>query len=302
LVELRDLPRSITQLRATLANASRTFDALKTSKDLSKILSYSKTSLKDIPKEYVGYHFGWRQLYKAVHDLLTEPAKIAGRVNYLQKRSGLPTTHKLRRKFSSQPTVSPPAFFYDSLAPEEYSASQVDASKRETELRMVINLTFDFPKIEIPKFQNKLYLQKLGVYPSFTDLYNLTPWTWLLDWFTGLGNYVSAIDIINTDPSLINWGFITCVSKGETSSIRSSKSDRFYSDRSNGVLTEYTNVVSNVHTSKLFYTYQLRKAIGATYGVKTLAEPTSLTLYQQSILGAILAARTPTRSSIASRG
>lgn len=302
LVELKDLPRSISQLRETTGNLRSTFDSMYKSKDLSKILSYSRTSLKDIPKEYVSYHFGWKQIFKAISDLLDEPAKIAARVNYLEKRSGQPTTHRLRRKIHSDVGVNPPAFFYDSLAPEEYSRTQTDASKRESELRMVINLTFDFPKVSIPRFKRDLFRQKLGAYPSFTDLYNLTPWTWLIDWFTGLGNYVSAMDIINTDPSIVNYGFITCVTRGETSSTHRSKSARLWSEKHDGISVTSDSEVTNTHTSKLLYTFQLRKALGSAYGVKSLAEPTSLTLYQQSILGALLANRTPTRKSPALRG
>lgn len=295
IVELRDFPRTILQFRNTAQNLTRLLDGLaRDTTGLSKILSYSRTSLKDIPKEYLSYHFGYRQMFSAIMDLVDKPLQIAKEVNYLQKRSGQPTTFRRTKKFLTSPTTSPPTFEYDSLSPEEYSRVQSNGLfTRETELKMVINTTFDFPPLEIPKFKRQLFLKKLGAHASITDLYNLTPWTWLLDWFSGIGNYVQAMDTINNDPSLINWGFITSIQKGKCSTMYSSKSDSFSDVRTNGHLVSQTFTKVNLHTSTVEWTYHLRKELGLTYGVKSLQNTASLTTYQKSILGAILTSRTP---------
>lgn len=295
LVELRDLPRTITQFRSTAQNLTRLLDSMHSNTaGLNKILSYSRTSLKDIPKEYLSYHFGYRQVFEAILGLVDKPLQIAKEINYLQKRNGQPTTFRRTKKFLSTPSTTPPTFEYDSLSPEEYSRVQSNGKfTRETELKMVINTTFDFPPLEVPRFKKKLFFEKLGAHPSITDLYNLTPWTWLLDWFSGVGNYVQAMDTINNDPSLINWGFITSVQKGEASTMYSSKSDSFSDVRTNGHLVSQTFTKQNLHTSTVSWTYHLRKELGQTYGVKTLQEPSNLSTYQKSILGAILTSRTP---------
>jgi hypothetical protein len=122
-------------------------------------------------------------------------------------------------------------------------------------------------------------------------LYNLVPWSWLVDWFTGLGNYVEVIDIINTDKSLINWGVFTGITKGEITTTRSWRSDDYWERRINSVTSQSWTQRYKSHTSKLNYILQIRRNVTSAYDVKTILEPSSLSLYQQSILAAILASR-----------
>lgn len=54
-----------------------------------------------------------------------------------------------------------------------------------------------------------MYLEKLGLWPTPTDVLDLIPWSWLVDWFIGLHDYVQLMSEINTDRFLINYGFLT---------------------------------------------------------------------------------------------
>jgi hypothetical protein len=49
----------------------------------------------------------------------------------------------------------------------------------------------------------------LGLQLRVIDIYNLIPFTWLFDWFTGLGAYINMIESVNDDRFLINFGFMT---------------------------------------------------------------------------------------------
>ncbi len=290
-VELRDIPRGISQLRETFRHLrDRDVFLSKMPRSVREKVTSLSTPLSDIPKEYLSYCFGWRQTYKDVMDLVALPAKVGKKFNLLIARSGKPTTFRSKREILSGGN-DVPGFYYEPMYWDS-AVSQDTRVSRVSELRMVVNATFDFPPINPVSFRSSEFLRKLGVAPTFTDLYNLVPWTWLFDWFTGLGNYLDIIEEVNNDKSLINYGFITCVSKGNIQT--TFKWDDFANtsiDRGLGFVNT-VNKIHRTHSSQLDFTFQLRKDLGAVMDVKHITDVSELSVYQQSILGALLAQRT----------
>jgi hypothetical protein len=289
-VELKDLPRSILSLKRAVENFHKSLGLFGPS-ELRKVKDYiNRQSTKDIPGEYVSYHFGWKQIVRDVLDLLDKPVRAAREVNRLMRRSGQPTTFRSFSKVAGKTTGSP-GFDYPFRKPSQFSDTTETVHRRQHELRCVINATFDFPKINVPRFKEDLFFHKVGVNPMPTDIYNLVPWSWLVDWFTGLGNYVEAIDIINTDKSLINWGVLTGITKGEITTTHRFKVQSTDYREIDHVGSSNNSTRNWTHQSVLEYSLQLRKNVTSAYDVKTILEPSSLSLYQQSILAAILASR-----------
>lgn len=289
-VELKDLPHSILQLKRTIEAFDRSimFHSLSTRFDIRKFIN--QKGHRNIPKEYLSYHFGWRQIIDDVMDLLTKPIRAANEVNRLMRRSGKPTTFRSFSKIAGK-TTDTPGFDYDHPAIETFDISNKTSHSRQHELRCVVNATFDFPQVGIPAFKQELFLFKLGVYPLPTDLYNLIPWSWLVDWFTGLGNYVEAIDIINTDRSLINWGVLTGITNGKITTTHHYRNDDYWERRVDGNFKQAWTYRPATHESICNYKLQIRRDVSRAYGVKSIAEQGSLSPYQQSILAAILASR-----------
>lgn len=291
LVELRDLPRSVLSLKDTLGRLRTLYTSLSSSPKLRKIVFDLKQTSKDIPNEYLSFHFGWKQTYKDIVDLLEAPNKIAKRTNFLISRSGKPTTFRSTRTFeSAESDVS--GFEYDISGLEYGYPFAKSRLERSSTLRLVMNATFDFPGANVPNFKRDDFLSRMGIVPRVTDLYNLVPWTWLVDWFTGLGQYVELIDNINHDNSLVNWGMITCVSKGRLITDFHSKSNMVTSVYTNPGSIVTTEVHDNYHQSVMDFTCQTRSDVAGVLDVKRTSVPSSLTAYQKSILGALLAQRT----------
>lgn len=289
-VELRDLPRTIRNTADTLYNLRQLYVSLHTSPSIRKIVFDLKKTSRDIPKEYVGFHFGWKQLYRDVSELLDLPEKMTKKYNFLITRSGKPTTFRVNTKeVLAQSGVS--GFDYTGSGYEHTVSSNTRIS-REAEVRLVINATFDFPKINPVQFNHLNFLERIGAVPRPTDLYNLVPWTWLIDWATGLGNYIELIDEVNRDPSLINWGMITSVLRGRLTTEYTSKSTVVENTYYNPGSTIVNRLVDNRHTSTLEYVCQVRKDVSTALGVKKTSDPATLTAYQKSILGALLLQRT----------
>jgi hypothetical protein len=287
----------VASLRESYGNLKQLENWIRLSgKDVERLRVLKLKTIKDVPNEYVSYWFGWHQLYRDVTDLVEKPLRAAREVNRLLERTRQATTYRIKREVPSRGTWAPD-FRYEGY-PDESSVSVETFNERVSELRLVINATFDFPTIDIPRFKRELFLEKMGAYPRATDIYNLIPWTWLIDWFTGLGNYIDCVDIVNTDPSLINYGFLTCVSKGKIVSTRSSKvwSQKYVRILpAAGVSSDFAR--SYLHTSQCEYKYQVRRDICRAYDVKSTLNPANLTLLQKSILSAILLGRQSGRSS-----
>jgi hypothetical protein len=289
IVELRDIPRSIASLQKTLGDLRSLYTSLSRG-TLRQIVFDLKRTSADIPNEWLSFHFGWKQTYKDVMDLLALPEKLSKKYDFLIKRAGKPTSFKLKRNFTSALVDGLPAFEYDS-ATMEYGVIHKTRLERETELRLVINAVFDFPPLNPVSFRSHNYLDRIGLVPRPTDLYNLVPWTWLVDWFTGLGSYVELIDNMARDETLINWGMITGKTTGRLITNRTSKVDNRVTTSVDFVgSSTVINSSTLIHESALHYECQIRKDAAAALSVKTIAEP-NLSAYQQSILGALLAQR-----------
>jgi hypothetical protein len=291
-VELKDIPRSILSLQQTLVDFKKLFVSLGTQPKLRSSIFELRNAARNIPSEYLSYHFGWKQTYNDVMDLLLLPNKLAKKFNFYADRAGKPTT--FRRKYQEVTAESGVSGFeYDVSGLEFWSGPLLESRiVRESEVRLVINATFDFPPLNTPQFRVKEFLNRIGALPRPTDIYNLIPWTWLLDYFTGFGNYVELIDNINHDRSLINWGMISCRTHGKLITEYRSKSADVTSNTIFNVGQTITTIIrDNPHTSVWDFECQTRSDVAQILSVNTTLMPNTLSAYQKSIIGALLAQR-----------
>jgi hypothetical protein len=293
LVELRDLPRSILQLQQTAIDLRKVFLSLRHSPKARKVIFNLKGLAKDVPNEYLSYHFGWKQLYQDVTELLTLPEKTSKRVNFLIRRSGKATTLRSKRDLLSG-SVGSPGFEYEVLAGES-GVSADTRIVREAQVRLVVNCIWDFPPINTVEYKRHVFAERTGIEPRLTDVYNLIPWSWLVDWFTGLGNYIDLVDTMNRDPKLVNWGMISCSIKGRLSTDFSSKSSTSSWVSSGGPVVATETITTNKHTSFFDYECITRSDVATILDVNLTSVPATLTPFQLSILGALISQRAKIR-------
>lgn len=277
IAELRDLPKTVrTSLEGLMAIVG-------------------KGSLKEQP---INFLFGWKPFVEDLKRLVDLPEKLTKMVNYRLKRNGQPTT--FRTRFSYYESVpNPPAFVYEALNLETNTSTTTDWNRKVT-IRGMVNANVRFPLLEIPLFKGLprdqlmalLYDDLQGNLPRLIDIYNLVPWSWLFDWFTGLGEYLDVVEMINGDDNLINYGFITYVSEGVIrTSYRSevSQNQRLTVDGTR--LIDINRKIPVGHESRFEYSYQLRKSLGSIPGVRFTSDQATLTSYQASIIGALALAK-----------
>jgi len=228
IVELRDLPRSISQLRDSLGNLSSIYRSI-SDKGIRDTVFNLYNAVPSIPNEYLSYHFGWKQIYNDVMSTLSQPKKVGRRINYLLDKVGQEARFHSQIKFSESEPASSLIYANDLL---DYPPYRLSARvERDIVIRAALGLKIKFPHVDLPKFRSQLFNKMLGIEITPVDLYELTPWSWLVDWFTGLGNYLDLIQEVYRDPNLVNYGFLSIETKAQAITDHSSRNLDQYKDR-----------------------------------------------------------------------
>lgn len=284
--ELRDLPklvRSVDDLlrffRQTVLSPLRTIPVLD----------------KRLGNLYLGWKFGYESLRDAIKDVWSSPERIAKHFNYLLSRNNKVSTGKFAKTFKYV-NESPEGINFDPT-PLSYTpfggtiVSQSDYFELEYDAKCVVNQTLAFPPLMVPKFSDKNYRDLWGLNPQLVDLYNLVPFTWLLDWYTGAGSYLNMIRQCTDDRFLINYGFMTINMRPKHVSSQVVKvSDTLTVRHADGsVDVTESNIRLLPFVNEYTYVFSKRMDIASLSGeIKSASELENLTDSQLKILGALL--------------
>lgn len=291
-IELRDLPRSLLTLNQSLGSLRDIYLSLGSVRDV--VFNATKSS-KQVPKEYLGYHFAWKQMYEDIVKLVSSPERVSRRINYLMRNAGKDAVLRHSIKYNLE-GLTTPGLRYDQIV--EYESNRVVSTthERAIELRAMCSLYFDFPPVALPVLRTTKFADLLGFQLRPTDVYKVIPWTWLYDWFTNLGTYIDLIDTVNRDKTTINYGFVTGILTGKiTTTYRfthlAQRHDYIYAGADPDWQTSSTTSVN--HTSSLTYEAAVRYYASSLSApaLRVIASKSNLTTWQQSILLALLATR-----------
>jgi hypothetical protein len=234
----------------------------------------------------LNFKFGWQSSYQALVGLLTKPSQVTKEVNRLIGRNGKDTTLSATKSLfdvgTSLDIKVAKSIWETDLLPQSY-----DNGLLKVDIRCVVNSGIQFPTIDLPSFRKELYLKKIGLWPTPSDIYSIVPWTWLVDWFSGLGDYIRLQEIINDDQTLINYGFMSVKILGTWSSTRNTYVDTLVSegDPRGGHQSTTNRRVTFNRTARFNCKYELRRSIGSLAHTGTYADP--LTDDQNAILTAL---------------
>lgn len=239
---------------------------------------------------FLTYKFGWESMFRGVRDMLDRPKEVTDQVNDLVASIGRDRTYRTKRKWSEN-TVDIPKLTTSLIKDEGILDSTVRKSGlRHCELRLMANFAIKFPELDIPRLRQELVDRQLGPWPLPSTIYNLIPWTWLVDWFGGLGDYISLMETVAGADNLINYGFITYREDTEVSASIRGKLTTTVTRDFDGVLTTYETYVPYIHEGKFLLSYQLRKSIPEVSSTKSYWG-SGLNLNQTAIIGSLLSTK-----------
>lgn len=266
-------------------------------KDLPLLLRKTTELYRDAPSllelkgqgsQYLNYEFGWKATYEAILDMLKAPELITKQVNYLILRNGLSTSFRARRSGLEEFTGAGPNVNYDIYGDEYGWEFNYGPHRRQWSMHSVINYTLKFPSIDIPKLREDLFTDLLGTNPRPSDVYDLVPWTWLVDWFGGLGEYIDLMNSLAVDPSVFNYGYLTYKAEVRMPVRFIAKRLNSHGVSIDGVSSSQSWETKFTHTTVPGYRYTKRIDISSVAGMKALSRPNTLSGGQLAIIGALL--------------
>lgn len=178
-------------------------------KDLPRMLQQRLRSIKDIGSAYVGAEFGWRPLLQDFQNMLIAGSKVEERLQRLLKNNGKPVrgrafvtqvseTTLLQRDEGSVGIVYSTWPWYDPVVPKPTSAGYFSITKLYTR-RVWFSGEFQYwlRDLDTPGKMLQLKLKLLGLEMTPKLLWDLTPWSWLVDWFSNVGDLIdNAVETI----------------------------------------------------------------------------------------------------------
>lgn len=283
--ELKDLPLMIRK-------------TLETQRFLRNLVKDPATALQKLDKAlgdaYLNKEFGYDSLVSVVKSLLVLPEKVAKRFNYLLRKNSKRTSQRFTRTYNNVSELGSlwPSWTYLLPSGVDYEILEETAKfVPDVEVRCVVNSTINFPELAVPKFSDSNFRDMIGLSPRVVDIYNLVPWTWLGDWFTGVSKYLDLVETLVLDKDLINVGFVTVLFKSNIAL----KGTFRIRDR-DVVFDKFGNIVSEVLGDPIDISYRTagamdyrtRFSIDDLFGVKSVSDKQGLlTESQKAIIGSL---------------
>lgn len=171
-------------------------------------------------QEYLNIEFGWKPLIRdvvqsaqAVRDsekILSQFERDSGR--HVRRRYHFPkevtTTVTTTATQVASPTLN--AYFYNGAASGTLERTRYETTETWFSGCFTYYLTAgDTARTRLKKAEQQAS-KLLGLRVTPHLLYQLTPWSWLIDWNSNLGDVVKNISAFSNDGLVMRWGYVMC--------------------------------------------------------------------------------------------
>lgn len=198
----------------------------------------SGVSPKNISDEYLNYEFGIKPIIGDVRKFTKARQEAEKRLDQLYRDSGRLVRRKRsfpRLSTTTSETTKGTIYPYGPGLTGFVVDSPATLTVTTTVTRDVWfsgGYTYLFPRQD--GFHQKMKeLEKVyGIIPDITDAYQLTPWSWAVDWVSNLGSLVQNLHAFSQDNLVLRYGYVMCTTRAETTATWSGRL------RKDGVLTD----------------------------------------------------------------
>nr|UJQ85618.1 MAG: hypothetical protein 1 [Leviviridae sp.] len=172
-------------------------NALYELKDIPEMLRQRFRGLKDIPNYWLALKFGWEPLLRDVRNFVNLQRNAQDRLQQLLRDNGRPVRRRITMQNREVNNVSTAGSGYGAVYPtlvtQFYAKTPVFLDRVVTTDRVWASGTYKYWLPSGPRDINwtrGMVARIFGLQPSPSVVYNAIPWTWLVDWFTGLGDVI----------------------------------------------------------------------------------------------------------------
>jgi len=178
-------------------------------------------SLDSLSKEYLNYEFGWKPLVSDLTKLAKIILKSRDLIDQYERDSGRNISR--RRTFPTQRSVSvstvsgvpmSPGLRTGTFALGANTGLQTKTRESITEYWFSATYSYflNFGDDKFSKFQRAVSIAEklLGFEITPEVVWNLTPWTWLTDWFVNIGDVFTNASAFLKDGLIMRRGYLMC--------------------------------------------------------------------------------------------
>lgn len=175
-----------------------------------------KRNAAGLSSDYLNYEFALKPLFsdlrslaqsaRRAESLLSQYVRDSGRV--VRRGYEFPVEVRSERSVWAEKTTPVPTL--NTYAYGQYMGPGVQELSSKTKRWFKGAFTYYVNESSLGGL--KAELQKMqylyGVLPTPDAIYNLIPWTWLIDWFVNLGDVVNNISLMASDGLVMRYGYI----------------------------------------------------------------------------------------------
>lgn len=257
-------------------------------KDVPMMLKsrFNQHNLKEMNNFYLALQFGWLPLLRDVRNLVSLQREAQKRLRQLLRDNGRPIRRNIvllddttRQKFT--PYTGEYGLLNRGFKTMLWRSDGLSGQTSEfIQTRTWASARYRYWLPPGPRdiaWKRKMMHRLYGLRVTPSVVYNMIPWSWLVDWFTNAGDMISNLDVGVADRLAADYFYI--MSSHEISR------ERYGWGALNGDLGPYNKVVFSTVTKAS----EIRKTRfrGNPFGLPANTALSSLTPHQLSILGAL---------------
>jgi hypothetical protein len=161
----------------------------------------SKDGLKDISNYWLALQFGWEPLLADIRNFVLTQKGAQKRLKQLLRDNGRP----VRRKITLSDTMSNHSensgwdytTFYPVFVTQYYQGDPTFRERTYDQERIWASGRFRYwlpPGPQDVNWKRNMMARIFGLRPSPSVVYNAIPWSWLVDWFSNVGDVINNLD------------------------------------------------------------------------------------------------------------
>lgn len=185
-------------------------------------------TLKTLSEEYLNYEFGWKPLVSDLKKLAHTIIRVKTLVDQYERDSGKPISR--RKSFPTTRSVTTstgdsgrsfvPTFATSMYVPGQSLGKLITETVSTTDFWFSGTYSYflDFGDDSRSRFNHTVSIAEklLGFEITPEVVWNLLPWTWLIDWFVNLGDVFTNGSAFSKDGLIMRRGYVMCETRIST--------------------------------------------------------------------------------------
>lgn len=172
-------------------------------------------SFRDLGSEYLNIEFGWKPFVRDIIGMLDFNSQVSTLLAQLRRDNGNTvrrrgTVDLIRSESVSQATGT---FLYPVL-PSQFYRTSTNSGDRLSITRTSTRVTFSgqfrywIPDLDTPEGERRAIRRLLGLRLTPGLVWELTPWSWLIDWFANIGAVLDNLSANAAENLAANYAYV----------------------------------------------------------------------------------------------